>query len=369
MSKSNKTLTTIGTMSGTSFDGLDASLVVTNGDKIISLGKNFSISYPELFRQNIRRIIYGDYDSKLLLDVEDEITIYHAKAVSKLLKEANLSKEQVDLIGFHGQTIFHDARACKTWQLGNPSLLAELTGINVVADFRRRDMANGGEGAPLVPLFHAALFKNTQHPTIIVNIGGVANITYLDPEGNIIAFDTGPGCALIDDWVNSRLQLKYDNEGSIAASGAVNHKRLELLMNNNYFHRKPPKSLDRNQFIGSLRKVSSLNAADGAATLTHFTAKTITAALEFLPKTPKKWIVSGGGRHNKYLMRVLAEDYNLPVQNIDELKFKETQLNGDFVESQAFGFLAARAYLRMPLSLPTTTGVIKPVSGGGFYSA
>lgn len=368
MNKS-KILTVIGTMSGTSFDGLNTALLKTDGIEIIDLGGHYGISYPELFRQNIRKVILGEYDTALLLEVENEITIYHAQAINKLVKESGLSKEQIDLIGFHGQTIFHDSRGCKTWQLGNPSLLAELTGIDVVADFRRRDMAGGGEGAPLVPLFHQALFKDIQKSIAVVNIGGVANITFLNQKGDVIAFDTGPGCALIDDWVNSRMQLKYDENGEIAASGVVNNKKLDFLMDDNYFYRKPPKSLDRNQFLNSMRKISTLNTVDGAATLAHFTAKSIAVALKSLPEAPEKWIISGGGRHNSYLMNILANDYNLSVQNIDELMFKNQKLNGDLIEAQAFGFLAARSYFHLPLTLPTTTGVVQAAFGGGLYRA
>jgi anhydro-N-acetylmuramic acid kinase len=364
-----KMLTVIGTMSGTSFDGVDAALVKTDGIDIANFGGKYNIAYPELFRQNIRNLILGDYNTSLLLEVENEITIYHAQAINKLVKESGLTKEQVDLIGFHGQTIFHDSRGCKTWQLGNPSLLAELTGINVIADFRRRDMAGGGEGAPLVPLFHQALFKDIKQSIAVVNIGGVANITFLNQKGDIIAFDTGPGCALIDDWVNSRMQLKYDDNGAIACSGVVNNKKLDFLMDDNYFYRKPPKSLDRNQFLNSMRKISTLNTADGAATLTHFTAKSISIAAKFLPEVPEKWIIFGGGRHNSYLMDILAHDYKLSVQKIDELTHNGKNLDGDLVEAQAFGFLAARSYFHLPLTLPTTTGVVQAAFGGAFYRA
>jgi anhydro-N-acetylmuramic acid kinase len=364
-----KILTVIGTMSGTSFDGLNTALLKTDGVDVIDLGGNYSISYPELFRQNIRKVVFGECDTSLILEVENEITLYHAQAINKLVKESGLSKEQIDLVGFHGQTVFHDPRGCKTWQLGNPSLLAELTGIDVVADFRRRDMAAGGEGAPLVPLFHQALFRDTQESIAIINIGGVANITFLNRRGDVIAFDTGPGCALIDDWVNSRAKLKYDDNGIIAASGVVNNKKLDFLMDDNYFYRKPPKSLDRNHFLSSMRKISSLNTSDGAATLTHFTAKSISLAVKFLPEVPEKWIVSGGGRHNSFLMNILASDYGLSIQSMDELMFKDKKLDGDLIEAQAFGFLAARSYLHLPLSLPTTTGVVQAAFGGGLYRA
>ena len=364
-----KMITVIGTMSGTSFDGIDAALLKTDGVDVTDFGGKYSITYPELFRQNIRKLILGEYNTALLLEVENEITIYHAQAINKLVKENGLSKEQVDLIGFHGQTIFHDSRGCKTWQLGNPSLLAELTGIDVVADFRRRDMAGGGEGAPLVPLFHQALFKDIKKSIAVVNIGGVANITFLNQKGDVIAFDAGPGCALIDDWINSRTQLKYDENGVIAASGVVNSKKLDFLMDDNYFYRKPPKSLDRNQFLNSMRKISILNTADGAATLAHFTAKAISITSKFLPEVPEKWIISGGGRHNSYLMNILANDYKLSVQNIDELVFNGKNLNGDLIEAQAFGFLAARSYFHLPLTLPTTTGVVQAAFGGAFYRA
>lgn len=356
-----KELTVIGTMSGTSFDGVDAAVITTNGVEIQSLGPTLGRPYPDSLRRSIREIVLGKYDTKTLLAVENEITSFHAEVINSLKLQ---SDQSVDLVGFHGQTIFHDAGAGTTWQLANPSLLNELTGLAVVADFRRRDLAAGGQGAPLVPLYHKALFKNSPKPVVVLNLGGVGNLTYLGENDEILAFDTGPGCALIDDLINSKLNMPYDDEGKIAASGELNHSLLDELMTNEYFDKLPPKSLDRNQFSSI---ALDIKLEDALATLAHFTAKTVAKALDLLPKFPLKLIVCGGGRYNNFLMKLLAQEYKLPVQNIDELNFNGYKLHGSFIEAQAFGFLAARSFHGLALSLSETTGVRKPVPGGGVY--
>lgn len=365
----NKPLTVIGLMSGTTFDGIDAAIIKTDGNKLLEIGECLSIQYPEYFREKIRRIIFGEHNLRSIIEIEDGITLFHCKAVNNLLKKLQISKEEVDLIAFPGQTIFHDPKTSKTWQLANGSLMTEELGINIITDFRRRDLAKGGEGAPLVPFYHKALAEKLPKPVVFLNIGGVANVTFINEDDELLAFDTGPGCALIDDWVYMRLQKKYDKNGDLAKDGSYSKHKIEHLMENSFFSKKPPKSIDRNEFADAMRRVSMLTTADGAATLTEFTARSIFEAQKFFPEYPKQWIVCGGGRHNLYLLDILKTRYNLNIELIDNIDLGGFKVNGDFVEAQAFAYLAARSYYNMPLSAPTTTGVIQPVSGGAFYRA
>lgn len=361
-------LTIIGTMSGTSYDGLDASIVKTDGKTIYSLGDSASLEYPKHLRGAIGSVIEGNYNTTLLLETRDELTKFHAFLIERLLNNSGVQASQVDLIGFHGQTIYHDPNASLTWQIANPALLAYKTGIDVVADFRSMDMAAGGQGAPLVPLFHSALFSSYQEPIAVVNIGGVANVTYLDHgTKQILAFDTGPGCALINDLMFKKFFKNYDDQGKIAATGSVNKAYLDHLVMHEYFASPPPKSLDRNQFSYAISYLEALADNDALCTLTHLTAKSIADSMQHLPKVPKLWIICGGGRKNLFLMSLLRE-YGLNAVDVDELEVLGKKLNGSYIEAQAFAFLAARAYYGLPLSLPTTTGIAQEVSGAALYS-
>lgn len=362
-----KTLTVIGLMSGTSFDGVDAAIVKTDGVTIQSLGKTYESSYGDSLRKKIRNLINRKNSIRLLLDVEDEITREHARVVKDLLKKANLKSSDIDLIGFHGQAIYHNPTKKKTLIIGNPSLLSELTKINVVADFRSKDIARGGQGAPLVPFYHKALCEHLPKPVAVLNIGGVANVTYVG-ENSVMAFDVGPGCALIDDFVYDREKKQFDDGGKIARSGIPNEGLLELFMKNKFFSKAPPKSLDRNNFKSIMKKIDDLDTEDGAATLTYLTARSIYNAQKFFPQPPKKWIVCGGGSKNIFLIDILKKQYNFEIMNLEDFKvFDVASINPDFVEAQAFGFLAVRSYYNLPLSAPYTTGVSSEVSGGAFY--
>jgi len=357
-------------MSGTTFDGVDAALVQTDGHKIKKIGETHLVSYPEDFRNKIRHVISGTPSLREILELEDEITLFHCKTVQQLLKKSGLKQQDIDAVAFHGQTIYHDAKKSKTWQLANGSLMAKELGINVINDFRRRDIAQGGEGAPLVPFYHLAISEKIPKPVAFVNIGGVSNITFINQKDEMIAFDTGPGCALIDDWMYTRLKSPFDYNGETAASGVANKTKIDhLISNSKFFTQPPPKSLDRNEFSNIFRKLSSLNTADGAATLTELTARSIHEAKKFLPEPPKMWIICGGGRKNKHLMNLLNNKYAIKAVNIDQVKFGSFSINGDFVEAQAFAFLAARSILKLPITLPSTTGTIQPASGGAFYLA
>jgi anhydro-N-acetylmuramic acid kinase len=351
----NHPLKAIGLMSGTSLDGVDAAIIDTDGIRIQSIGHNFSYQYEPQLREKIRTILNGKGD---VSEIEKLLTIEHANVVKSLLKQSKLSPENIDVIGFHGQTIKHDPDNGITVQIGDGALLAKLTGINVVNDFRTNDVKNGGQGAPLVPLYHAALAKNAELPVAIVNIGGVGNVTWIGAgENNLLAFDTGPGNALIDDWVLQHSGANFDKGGKVAARGIADKKILEHLLSHQYFKKIPPKSLDRNTFVSDI--ISGLNLEDGAATLTAFTIHSIANADQHFPQAAKAWYITGGGRHNDFIMSGLQAEISAPVNKIEALGY-----NGDMLEAEAFGFLAVRSLYDLPLSLPTTTGVKKPLTGG-----
>ncbi len=358
----NREMTAIGLMSGTSMDGVDAAVVVTDGRNIKEMGVFHSVAYSKDFRQKLRDMIAGRKNNE---QTERELTLIHAQAVADLLDKAGLAPQDVDVIGFHGQTIDHRPDEGVTVQVGDGELLARECGIDVVCDFRSADVRAGGQGAPLVPLFHAALARDLPKSLAILNIGGVANVTYIGgrSEEDIIAFDTGPGNAMIDDWVYQHTGQNYDENGRIAASGKVNEDILQELLSNPYFDIKPPKSLDRNHF--SANAVRNLSLEDGAATLTAFTAETVAYGLKYFSEVPQKWYICGGGRKNPQLMQELSSRIKTtaePAENIG--------LNGDAMEAQAFAFLAVRSRYGLNLSLPSTTGVSSSsVTGGVFCPA
>jgi anhydro-N-acetylmuramic acid kinase len=344
-------------MSGTSLDGVDAAIIKSDGYDICRTITGFTKPFPEKLRSDLRKLIAGENTD--LLRIEREFTLFHAEIVNELLQKNQLSYKDIDLVGFHGQTIIHRPAEAITQQIGDGSLLAHLTKINVVNDFRRRDMAAGGQGAPLAPLYHKTIVDSFLKPVMVVNIGGVSNVTYID-EDQILAFDTGPGCALIDDFIWNNSKIQYDEGGKIARTGKVNQEILDKLLSHEFFKKSPPKSLDRNEFSSQI----NLSLADGLATLTAFTAKVIAMSSRFLSKNPVNWFVAGGGRHNDYLMELISKEVMVKVMKIDELS-----IDGDLLEAQAFAYLAIRSYLGLSLSLPATTGVSSEVSGGAFYRA
>ncbi len=353
--------TAIGLMSGTSLDGIDAALIRTDGHSFVEVVASITIPYDDEMREKLRSCLgcKEDVDGRIRM-IELEMTRAHAAAVDWLLGKAGLHPNQIHVIGFHGQTIYHDPAAGFTWQLGSGSMLAQWTGINVVNDFRSADVAAGGQGAPFLPLYHQALSASLDKPAAILNIGGVSNITYLGEKGEVIAFDTGPGNALLNDWVKKHLDREYDENGMLARQGKVDEAVLAKLMNHPYFSAPPPKSLDRDAWDKSLYK--HLSPADGAATLTAFTVRSIAKALDHLPKPPKSWYVTGGGRHNPVIMDGLRAALKADVKSVDDLGW-----DGDALEAEGFAYLAVRSLLKLPLSLPTTTGVKQPVTGGVHY--
>ncbi|GAA4247073.1 anhydro-N-acetylmuramic acid kinase [Azospirillum formosense] len=350
--------TVVGLMSGTSMDGIDAALVRTDGERRVEPLAFVTISYGDGFRADLRSCLGGKGPVEA---VERALTDAHADAVRRLLAEAGTEAGAVDLIGFHGHTIFHDPAQRRTWQIGDGARLARATGIAVVDDFRTADVAAGGQGAPLVPLFHRALADALPRPLAVLNIGGVANVTWIgEGEDDVIACDTGPGNALVDDWVLSGQGARYDSGGALAARGNVDESALAALLAHPYFDLPAPKSLDRDAFDPA--PVRGLSVEDGAATLTAFTAASVARIVPHLPDAPLRWLVCGGGRHNATLMGMLADRLGVPVDPVEAVGW-----NGDALEAEAFAYLAVRSRKGLPLSLPATTGVPRPMSGGRFH--
>jgi anhydro-N-acetylmuramic acid kinase len=354
--------TAVGLMSGTSLDGVDAALVTTDGHFTVSCGHSITVPYADGLRARLRAILGclpGEREAEVS-EVAGDLTRVHADAVRRLLRESATPARAVDVIGFHGHTILHRPDEGMTVQIGDGEMLAALTGIDVVDDFRSRDVAEGGEGAPLVPLFHAALAAKLDRPVAVLNLGGVANLTWIGAAADPVAFDCGPGNALLDDWMLAQTGQPYDEDGRIAASGRVNETALALLLSDPYFDRRPPKSLDRGDFI--LDAVTGLSLADGAATLAAFTARAVARGFDYFPEPPLRLLVAGGGRKNRALMRALTECVPCPVAAVESVGW-----DGDALEAQAFGYLAVRSLLGLPLSLPSTTGARRPVVGGKLH--
>jgi anhydro-N-acetylmuramic acid kinase len=365
MGTMGKVMRAIGLMSGTSMDGIDLALIETDGESLVRTLGSVSVPYSDDMRAKLRtaaedaRQITGRMERPGTLGaVEQAVTELHAEAALTFMGNATLQPFAVDVIGFHGQTVLHRPEEGLTVQLGDGGLLARRTGVDVVFDLRAADMSAGGQGAPLVPVYHRArLARLQERPIAILNIGGVANITYVARDGALIAFDTGPGNALIDDWIKKWIGEAFDLDGALAATGNVDDKALHYLLSLPYFAKLPPKSLDRNAF--PLEAVEHLSPADGAATLTAFTAESITRSRAFLPEEPRLWIVAGGGRRNRALMRAIAagvENAVVPAEAV--------HLDGDNLEAEAWAYLAVRSVMGLPLTFPGTTGVREPMTGG-----
>jgi anhydro-N-acetylmuramic acid kinase len=352
-----QTMRAIGLMSGTSLDGIDAAWVETDGETIHGFGQAATLCYEDDFRADLRRLLdlapSLTANDPFVRQVEERLTRDHAIAVSMVGLGA-------DLIGFHGQTILHQPEHHRTWQIGDAALLARIARIPVVHDFRSADVAAGGQGAPLAPLYHAALAAALPKPLLIVNIGGVANITWLGEDGEILACDTGPGNGPLDDLAQKYLGQPYDKDGAFAASGRVYPARLAELLSHPYFAAPAPKSLDRLTFSSLIAQATAnLAPADQAATLAAFAASAIARAP--LPAPPLRVLVTGGGRHNATLMRLLAQKFAVPVEPVEAVGW-----HGDALEAQCFAYLAVRSLRGLPLSLPSTTGVPRPLTGGRY---
>jgi anhydro-N-acetylmuramic acid kinase len=355
----HKIYTAIGLMSGTSLDGVDVALIRTDGQDIVETEKFESFPYEESERKVIRAAFGRRAHSDIVEAASKIVTHAHIHALSRF-------GEKADIIGFHGQTITHDPARHFTWQIGDAHAVARAIKTDVVADFRTADVRAGGQGAPLIPLYHRAMTARCQKPVAVVNIGGVANVTYIGADGDVMAFDTGPGNALIDDYVLACTGRDYDHDGEIAHSGMVRDDILQACLRHPYFKKPVPKSLDRNTFhdihLDLRSDTSSLNAEDAVATLTAFTAWSIALARACFPAAPESWYVTGGGRHNKTMMRFLSEALGAPVRPVEDIGH-----NGDAVEAEGFAYLAVRSRLGLPLSLPSTTGVASPLTGGVLF--
>lgn len=352
----------IGMMSGTSCDGIDAALIRTDGTSIDDFGPAIELSYDVAFRARLQSCFGGRGP---VAAVERELTERHADAVRQLLAEAGRKPSEIAVVGFHGQTIHHAPAQRQTVQIGDGALLAKLTGIDVVNDFRSADVGAGGQGAPLAPVYHLARAQPLAKPVAVLNLGGVGNVTWIGEDGTLIAFDTGPANAILDDWALRHTGTPLDVDGALAKSGQPSAAALAKLKSDPYFTLPAPKSLDRQHFKtladGAL---IGLSAADGAATLVAFTVWSAAEAVRTFPRPAHEWLVCGGGRHNPAIMQGLRNALSCPVRSVDEVGW-----NGDALEAQAFAFMAVRSLRRLPLSFPGTTGVPQPMPGGRHHRA
>ena len=359
----------VGLMSGTSLDGIDAALIETDGAGHIRPIAFRSDPYSAQARDQLREAaaLALSFDrprrSPKIVEAEKMLTNRHILAVRQLLSSAGVGADQVDVIGFHGQTIAHRPDRGWTWQIGDGAAMARALGIRVVDDLRSADVAAGGQGAPLLPVYHRALTAGMARPVAVLNLGGVANITWLGSGGDeLIAFDTGPANGLIDDWMLAETGSPYDVNGVFAARGAIDRAVLAGMLDNRWFDAPPPKSLDRADF--TIDAVKGLSAADGAATLTAFTAETVALALRHLPVAPTRLIVAGGGRHNPTLMNMIAAATKISAEPIEALGW-----NGDATEAEGFAYMAVRSLRAEPISFPGTTGVPRPMTGGVIHDS
>ena len=360
-------LTVLGLMSGTSLDGVDVALIETDGKQVKAFGPSGYRPYTprerSLLQQALTEAVHLPQRHArpgILREAEEAVTMAHAEAVAAFVAQHRMTPEDIDIVGFHGQTVLHRPEKRLTVQIGDAAALAKTIHIPVMHDFRGADVAAGGQGAPFVPVYHRALAQSLERegPIAVVNIGGVSNITYIDGADMLIACDTGPGNALLDDHMFRTMNLPIDCEGRFAAQGRADENWVARAIELPFFSRQPPKSLDRNDFASL--KLGDMPPADGAATLTAFTAAAIARIVALLPKRPKSWIVCGGGARNHTMMRMLRERVApATVEAAETLGWAS-----DAIEAQAFGFLAARGLKGLPLSYPATTGVPMPMTGG-----
>lgn len=355
-------------MSGTSLDGIDAALIETDGEAQVRPVAWRSEQWSDAARAELLAVteLALTFDrpraSPPIVQAEALVTRMHALAVRKLLNSAGIDAGDIGVIGFHGQTIAHRPDRGWTWQIGDGASLAAATRITCVNDFRSADVAAGGQGAPLIPIYHAALAAGLDRPVALLNLGGVANITYMGRGGTLIAFDTGPANGMIDQWVAAETGARYDDGGALAAAGQVHQSVLTAMLDHPFFDAAPPKSLDRFDF--PLSSVRGLSTEDGAATLTAFTAYALELGLRKLPERPKRLIVVGGGRHNPEMLRAIAKRTGLTPEPGEVLG-----LNGDATEAEGFAYMAVRRMNDLPISFPGTTGVPAPMTGGVIHPA
>ena len=355
-------------MSGTSLDGVDVALIETDGERIAHFGPSGYRPYADneqaLLRQALAQgVALTDRAARpdVLAEADDFVTRVHAETVEAFLETEHIDKSDVAIIGFHGQTVLHRPGQRLTVQIGDGKALARRLGIPVAYDFRAADVAAGGQGAPLVPVFHQALARDLDraHPIAVLNVGGVANVTFVD-GGDPIACDTGPGNALIDDFMRARTGAPLDRDGDQASKGRVDEAFVERVLADGFFGLPYPKSLDRNAFAFANIGLPDFSVADGAATLSALTAAAVARIVPHLPAPPRAWIVAGGGARNPTLMRMLAERLKpATVETADAVGWSSQS-----IEAQAFAYLAVRCMRALPLTFPATTGVARPLPGG-----
>ena len=349
-------------MSGTSLDGVDVAMVRTDGETIDELGAFKSYPFEEDFRDRMRNS-FGK--SQGLEALEREVTDRHIQAVERFLQTEGLRRDEVTLIGFHGQTVHHEPENKITVQLGDGALMAKSVGIDVVNDLRTADVQAGGQGAPLVPIFHAALTKDMERPLAVLNLGGVGNVTWIGRDGELLAFDTGPANALVDDWMQKHTGLAFDEDGLTAMKGEIHDDCVNSFMAHPYFQQTGPKSLDREEFKRiAFELVEGLSLEDGSATLTALTVASVLRAQDAFPERAQMWIVCGGGRLNKSMMSAFRGFLYGAILSAEDVGW-----NGDAIEAQAFAYLAARSARGLAITFPGTTGIKTPLSGGRYNRA
>lgn len=356
----------IGLMSGTSRDGIDAALIRTDGEGRTESLAFHSQPYNEGFRARLAEACMRAMAMEapgfepLIHAVEEELTQLHVEAVADLLGRSGEQAREINVIGFHGHTVAHRPDRGWTWQIGDGAALAGAFGITVVGDLRSADVKAGGQGAPLLPVYHRALAHGLPKPAAILNLGGVANITYIGADGELVAFDTGAASGLIDNWMQTHSAFAFDEDGATAARGQVDEAILTAMLDQPWFDAPAPKSIDREDF--TIAPVRGLSLEDGATTLTAFTARSVELGLRLLPARPAAIHVAGGGRRNATLMRMLEEATGVPVSSVDDLGW-----DGDAVEAEGFAYMAVRRLKDLPISFPGTTGAPEPMTGGVIF--
>jgi anhydro-N-acetylmuramic acid kinase len=358
----------IGLMSGTSLDGVDVALIETDGERVARFGPTGYRPYSDPERDLLRQALaegagLSDRWQRpgILKEADAFVTRMHAQAVETFLETERIDKTDIAIVGFHGQTVLHRPAARLTVQIGDGEALAARLKLPVAYDFRAADIAVGGQGAPLVPVFHQALARELErpHPIAVLNLGGVANVTFVD-GGDPIACDTGPGNALIDDFMRARTGAPYDNHGDAAADGKPDQFFIDRVLADPFFELKTPKSLDRNAFAFGNIGLPNYSVADGAATLSALTVQAVGRIIPHLPAVPKAWIVAGGGARNRTLMKMLGQRLApATVETADQAGW-----SSDALEAQAFAYLAVRTLNHLPITFPKTTGTPKPLPGG-----
>jgi len=355
----------LGAISGTSVDGIDLAVIETDGRAAVRPIAGATLPWPEEARAAVLEFLAGDpsrAETEPLDDLEAAVTDAFAGAIAGFLDDCGIHADSLDLVGLHGQTVWHRPAAGITRQLGRGAVLARRLGVPVVDGFRLADVAAGGQGAPLAPLYHAALAAGLERPLAVLNLGGVGNVTWLGSDDAILAFDTGPGSALMDDVSRARLGLAFDRGGELARTGTVRQSLLDAAMAAPFLALPPPKSLDRNAFHAILTQLDAVAPADALATLAALTAASVGAARAHLPAAPGRWLICGGGRHNGWLMGLLRAHLGVPVEPVESVGW-----DGDLLEAECFAYLAVRSTQGLPLSLPGTTGVPVPMPGGRLH--